>query len=258
MNILEQFSLQGKVVILTGGAGLYGRGLSAHLAEAGATLILASRNLESLQKVAEEENQRGYKVHAFQLEQGDEQSVLALRDQVVEQFGRIDGLVNNAVLRSMKGPDDDLEKLVASLRVNAVGLVALTRACGEVMCRQKSGSVVNIGSIMGMIGPNYFNYEGTDMKATPAYFYEKGGMLNLTRYYASDFGRSNVRVNCLSPGGFFNHQDPKFLERYQKMTMLGRMADSNDLGGAVVFLLSDASQYITGTNIAIDGGYTAK
>ncbi len=96
------------------------------------------------------------------------------------------------------------------------------------------------------------------MSASPDYFYNKGGMASLTRYFASYYGPKNVRINCLSPGGYFNHQDPKFLERYEKMTMLRRMANDDDLAGAVIFLLSDASSYITGANLPVDGGYTAK
>jgi len=119
--------------------------------------------------------------------------------------------------------------------------------------------VVNIGSIQGMIGPTPELYVGTDMPLPPPdYFFHKGGLVNLTRYFASVCGKSNVRVNCISPGGFFNHQPESFLSNYNKHTMLGRMAGGGDLAGAIVFLLSDASAYIKGANLAVDGGYTAK
>ena len=122
-----------------------------------------------------------------------------------------------------------------------------------------NGSVVNIGSIQGMIGPSFELYAGTNMGTPPPdYFFHKGGMINLTRYYAALFGPRGVRVNCLSPGGFFNHQPQPFLGRYEKHTMMNRMADSADLGGCVVFLLSDAAKYVTGANLPVDGGYTAK
>ena len=113
--------------------------------------------------------------------------------------------------------------------------------------------------IVGMVGPSLEFYEGTKM-GTPApdYFFHKGGMINLTRYFASVFGPGGVRVNCLSPGACFNQQPELFLERYNHRTMLGRMASETDLGGAVVFLLSDASRYVTGINLPVDGGYTAK
>ena len=255
---LEQFSLKEKVIVLTGGAGLYGRGLAAYLAAAGATLIVASRGRAALEIVAKEECALGRRVEAEELDQGEESSVLALRDRVVARHGRVDGLVNNAVLRPMKSPQDTAANWAESMRVNSTGLFSITRAFGEAMAQQKRGSIVNIGSIQGMVGANLWLYEGTNMGTVPDYFFHKGGMLNLSRYYAALLGPSGVRVNCLSPGGFYNNHDPKFVERYEAMTMLGRMANDNDLGGAVVFLLSDASTYITGANLPVDGGYTAK
>lgn len=147
------------------------------------------------------------------------------------------------------------------MRVNATGFFAAVRACGDAMARQQRGSIVNISSQMGSIGPNHFLYEGTGMTVAPDYFFHKGGMNNLTRYLAAHYGPRSVRVNTVSPGGIYNPskpQAPAFLERYAKMTMLGRMAEAREIGGAVVFLLSDASTYITGANLAVDGGYTAK
>ncbi|MBS0661617.1 MAG: SDR family oxidoreductase [Verrucomicrobia bacterium] len=258
MKALDRFSLAGKVVVLTGGAGLYGRGLAADLAEAGATLVLASRDVAALRKVADEEGRRGFQVEAERLDQGDEGSVLALRDRILERHGRVDGLVNNAVLRTMKGVDDPLERWEESMRVNSTGLFAISRTFGEVMQARRAGSIVNIGSIQGMVGANLFLYEGTNIGTVPDYFFHKGGMLNLTRYLAALWGPSGVRVNCVAPGGFYNNHDPVFVQRYSQMTMLGRMAENSDLGGAVIFLLSDASSYITGANLPVDGGYTAK
>jgi NAD(P)-dependent dehydrogenase (short-subunit alcohol dehydrogenase family) len=259
MSALEVFSVRGKVILLTGGGGLYGRGLAAMLAEAGATLVIASRGLEKLQRIATEETARGFDVHAEQLDQSDEKSVLTLTERVLAKFGRIDGLVNNSVARPMKSPDAPVSAWEESMRVNATGLFLVTRAFGEAMCAAKSGSIVNIGSIQGMIGPSLELYDGTDMGTPPPdYFFHKGGMENLTRYYAGIYGPHGVRVNCVAPGGFFNHQPEPFLTRYNEHTMLGRMAGGHDLGGAVIFLLSDASRYVTGANLPVDGGYTAK
>ena len=255
----DTFSLQDKVVVLTGGAGLFGRGLASAIAAAGAKLVIASRDAARLEHVAAEENARGRSVVAEHLDQGDEASVLALRDRVMNRFGRVDGLVNNAVLRPMKSPAAPVAAWEESMRVNATGPFLMTRAFGEVMCRRKSGSIVNVGSMQGMVGPSLELYEGTPMgEPPPDYFFHKGGMINLTRYYAALFGRANVRVNCVSPGGFFNHQPEPFLSRYCSRTFLGRMADDTDLGGPVVFLLGDAARYVTGVNLPVDGGYTAK
>ena len=251
------FSLADKTVVLTGGAGLYGRGLAAQLAAAGATLILASRNLEALEKVAQEERALGRRVHARSLDQADESSILRLRDEVLKDFGRIDGLVNNAVSRPMKSADAPLADWEASMKTNATGLFAISRAFGETMAAQSAGSIVNIGSIQGMVGPDYSLYEGLNMHAIPDYFFHKSGMLNLTRFFAAHFGPRGVRVNCLSPGGFFSGQNSTFVERYSKATFLRRMAEDGDLGGPVIFLLSEAARYVTGVNLPVDGGYTA-
>ncbi len=251
------FSLAGKIVLLTGGAGLYGRGLAASLAEAGATLILASRNLEALEAVAHAETARGHTVHARSLDQGDEASIFWLRDRVLQEFGRLDGLVNNAVARPMSSPDAPLADWAESMRTNATGFFALTRAWGEAMAERGSGSIVNIGSIQGMVGPDLSLYEGLNMQAIPDYFFHKAGMVNLSRFFAAQYGPRGVRVNCVSPGGFYSGQPATFVERYSAATYLRRMADRNDLGGPVVFLLSDAARYVTAVNLPVDGGYTA-
>lgn len=251
------FSLAGRIILLTGGAGLYGRGLAAQLAAAGATLILASRNVEALEKVAVEERALGRTVHARPLDQAEESSILRLRDSVLAEFGRIDGLVNNAVARPMKTADAPLADWEASMKTNATGLFAITRAFGETMAAHGAGSIVNIGSIQGMVGPDNSLYEGLNMHAIPDYFFHKAGMVNLTRFFAAHYGPRGVRVNCLSPGGFLSGQHPTFVERYSNATFLRRMADEQDLGGPVIFLLSDAARYVTGVNLPVDGGYTA-
>lgn len=259
MSSHNPFSLEGKVVLVTGGSGLYGRQITRAVANAGATLVIASRNLQSLQAVVEEEESMGADIHAETFDQGEEASILSLRDRVVKQFGRVDGLVNNSVVRTMKTLDDDVSAWQQSIQVNATGVFLMLRAFGQVMAAQGSGSIVNIGSIQGMVGVCPEFYDGTNMgMPAPDYFFHKGGMINLTRYFASIFGRANVRVNCISAGGFFNNQPEPFLSRYNAHTMLGRMADDQDLGNVVVFLLSQAAKYITAANVPVDGGYTAK
>lgn len=257
-SILERFNLSGKVVLLTGGNGLYGRGLTADLAAAGATLIIASRDKARSECVAEEERARGFEVFAEQYDQGDEASIIALAARLRERFKRLDGLVNNSVLRPKREGRPMGEALEESMQVNATGLMLMHHHIGALMAEGDGGSIVNIGSIQGMIGPTLGLYEGLDMGTpSPDYFFHKGGMVNLTRYYASMLGSRGVRVNCLSPGGFFNNQPPLFVERYSRNTCLNRMGDEIDLGGPVIFLLSEAARYLTAANIPVDGGYTA-
>lgn len=259
MSVLSMFSLEGKVAIVTGGAGLYGRQIATALAEAGAQTIITSRNEAGLSELEAGFMARGVAVSAHQLDQADEQSIIALRDRVMADYGRVDVLVNNAVLRIMSGWQDPLEKFEQSMQANASGLFAMTRAFGDIMAEQGSGSIINIGSIQGMIGPDRTLYDGMPFHGfVPDYFFHKGGMVNFTRFTASYYGSRNVRCNCISPGGFSSDQTPPaFDERYSTRTVLGRMANESDLMGGIVFLASDASQYVTGINMPIDGGYTA-
>jgi NAD(P)-dependent dehydrogenase (short-subunit alcohol dehydrogenase family) len=258
MSMLDRFRLDGKVVLVTGGAGLYGRQIVLALAEAGALVVTASRDVAKLEVYASELRARELDVTADSLDQGDEPSILRLRDELIAKHGRIDVLVNNAVLRTMRDWSDPAENFARSMEVNATGLFLITRAMGDQMAKQAGGSIVNVGSIQGSVGPDFTLYEGLGMGAPPDYFFHKGGMIQLTRYAASVLGKHGVRVNCVSPGGFYDGQDARFVERYAARTLLGRMAGENDLGGAIVFLASDASAYITGANIPVDGGYTAK
>src|SRR5262245_53744105 len=145
MSILERFSLKDKVVVLTGGGGLYGRSLTSSLAEAGARLVIASRDLAKLEAIAAEETKKGHSVTCERLEQGDEASVLGLVERVLKLHGKVDGLVNNSVLRPMKGWDAPVSAWNESMRVNATGLFLMSRAFGQEMAKRKCGSIVNVG-----------------------------------------------------------------------------------------------------------------
>lgn len=252
------FDLTGKVALATGGAGLYGRQIAQALAEAGARTFMASRDVAKLQKQADIFRGEGLNVTALQLDQSNEKSVEDLLRQVVDLAGGVDILVNNAVLRPMTDWSGPVEQFAKSMEVNATGLFMMTRTFGEHMAERGHGSIINVGSIHGSIGPDYTLYEGLNWGVAPDYFFHKGGMQQLTRFAASKLGPRGVRVNTIAPGGFFNNQDAQFVARYNARTFLGRMADETDIKGAIVFLASDASAYITGANIAIDGGYTAK
>jgi len=156
-------------------------------------------------------------------------------------------------LRHMSAGQWDL-----SMKVNSTGLFLACQIFSEPMQAQRSGSIVNIASIYGMAGPDFSIYAGVDMSNPVNYAFAKGGMINLTRYLASFLAPYNIRVNCLSPGGFETESMPEpFVEAYRRRTLLGRMAEADDIKGPAVFLASDASRYITGQNIPVDGGWTA-
>lgn len=259
MDVLDRFSLKGKVALVTGGAGLYGRQIVQALAEAGARTYTASRNVEALEKLAAEHRAQGRDVRALRLDQGEEASILVARDAIAKESGRLHVLVNNAVARPVKkGYFDDAAAIDESLHINGTGLILVTRAMGEALA--DGGSIINIGSMMGLVGVEPLNYRGTDMNGWyPDYFFHKGGMTNLTRFLASYYGPRGIRVNCIHPGGLQSPDHPAaFVKNYSERTCLGRLANETDLMGIIVFLASDASAYVTGTNIPVDGGYTAK
>jgi NAD(P)-dependent dehydrogenase (short-subunit alcohol dehydrogenase family) len=258
MSVLDTFNLKGKVALLTGGAGLYGRQIAEALAEAGATTIMASRNIEALEAQAKAFRARGLDIFARQLDQSDETSITNLVSSAINEFKGVDILVNNAVLRPMKNWEDPAESFGRSMEVNATGIFMMTRAFGDHMAERRCGSIINVGSIQGMVGPDLTLYDDLYNSVPPDYYFHKGGMINFTRYAASHYGAKNVRVNIISPGGFNPELPESFVKRYSARTFLGRMANERDLKGVVVFLASEASSYITGANIAVDGGYTAK
>src|SRR5207245_6628220 len=177
----------------------------------------------------------GYGVTAFSYDQTREDSIRALLKDVLGRAERINVLVNNAVERPMKDWSSSVQDFARSMKVNATGIFLMIRIFGEAMAAQGSGSIINIGSIQGMVGPDFTLYEGLDWDTPPDYFFHKGGLISITRYAAAKLGPRGVRVNAVSPGGFFNHQDPAFVARYNARTFLGRMASQTDLMGVIVF-----------------------
>lgn len=260
MNVKELLDLKGFVILVTGGAGNYGKCIAEGLAEAGATVVIASRNKENIDRVAAEFQKAGLDVRGLEVDQGSHESVLKLKLEIKETFGKLDGFVNNAVSRPMKNYYAPIEQFEESMKVNATGMMDILREMADLILQSgEGGSIINISSMMGMFGPDVSNYEGTDMNKDlpPDYFFHNAGLINLTRFMAQQFAGKNVRVNCISPGGLFNHQPERFLENYTKKVPLRRMANNDDIKGLVVLLASRAGAYINGENILMDGGMNA-
>jgi len=260
MGILDRFSLKDRVALVTAGAGpLFGSSISGALAEAGATVITASRSLARNEEFAKQLRQQGYDAVGMQLDIGDTESIHKLHDDILEKLGRLDILVNSALMRNGHGGGFDeqtSETWANSARGDMVGLFTICKAFIPDMVKQGRGSIINIASIYGVVSNDPTLYEGTDMRQPPSYNFVKAGMINFTRYIASYYGKKGVRANCVSPGGYFNHQPEPFVKNYCKRVPIGRMLNNEDIKGAVVFLASDASEYVTGVNLMVDGGWT--
>lgn len=255
MNVLEMMRLDGKVALVTGGAGILGRSIVTGLAEAGSEVVTASRSRSSGEKLASEMAKDGLSVHPMTYDQSEHESIVQLKKEVREMFGHLDIFVNNAVARPMKSYSGSIQEMDASMRVNATGTIDILREMSELMASGKGGSIINISSMMGMYGPDLSNYEGTDMgNPPPDYFFHKGGLINLTRYFVRILAGKNIRINTVSPGGIFNHQPEPFIQNYCRKVPLGRMANPDDFKGLIVLLASDAGAYINGENILVDGG----
>jgi NAD(P)-dependent dehydrogenase (short-subunit alcohol dehydrogenase family) len=259
MGILERFSLTGRIALVTGGAGpLFGSSISQALAEAGATVISASRSAARNDAFAAGLRQQGYDAHGLALDISDPDSIAALQQRVLDQFGRLDVLVNSAVVARGGGFEEQTpDYWMTSAQGNMVGLFAMCKAFIPAMAAQGRGSIINISSIYGAVANDPSLYTGTDMRQPPDYTFVKAGMINFTRYLANYFGKQGVRANCIAPGGYFNDQPAPFLAAYGQRCPLGRMMDNEDIKGAVVFLASDASAYVTGACLMVDGGWTA-
>jgi NAD(P)-dependent dehydrogenase (short-subunit alcohol dehydrogenase family) len=259
------------VAVVTGAAGLLGPHHCAALASAGAAVVAADLDARRAEQVAGELAERGLPVVPHALDVADPASVRELADAVQHRFGRLDVLVNNAAVdekveRGSGAPGGDLERYPLelwerTLRVNVTGTFLCCRVLGSAMARAGGGSIVNVSSTYGLVAPDQSLYREPDgaqsFFKSAAYPTSKAAVLGLTRYLAAWWGSAGPRVNALCPGGVKNGQSSGFVERYSRRTPLGRMAAPSDYEGAVVFLASDASSYMTGATLVVDGGFTA-
>ena len=258
-SALDLFRLEGKVALVTGGTGIVGAPISTALAEAGATVIVASRDAEHCGRFAASLAERGLKAEGERLDLSSEEEIRSLRAHILRRYARLDVLFNNAVARA--GGDlrhTDAEQWDEVMRVNSRGVFLSSQIFSEPMQAQRSGSIINVSSIYGVVGPDFSIYEGTTYSNPVNYSFAKSGIIGLTRYLASFLGPFGVRVNCLSPGGVRTPDTPEqFVRNYSRRTFLGRMAQPEDIKGPALFLASDASAYVTGQNIPVDAGWTA-
>jgi len=242
--------LKSKVILVTGGSGLLGRAMISDLNKNGATVI----NLD-----IDVNRDLGKGVYKCDIT-NDGEIEEAVRE-ISLKYGHIHGLVNNAYPRTNDWGTHFEEINPDSWRKNIDwqlnSYFVISQEVLKLMRKQEEGSIVNIASIYGVVGNDMSLYEGTSIKTAAPYSAIKGGLINFTRYLASLYGGYNVRVNCVSPGGILDKQDPKFVEAYEKKVPMKRMGNPDDIAPSVSFLLSNESKYITGQNLIVDGGWTA-
>ncbi|HEY4324449.1 MAG TPA: SDR family oxidoreductase [Mucilaginibacter sp.] len=266
---MELFSLRNKTAIVTGAMGLIGKKHCEALAAAGANVVVADMN-EGASKVFAES--LGSNHLGLEIDVTSEDSLKAARAKILARYGTIDVLVNNAAINDMfENPamakdlsafeNYPLDAFKKSLDVNVTGVFLASQVFGTVMAEQGSGSIINIASTYGIVGPDQSIYKDECGQQTffksAVYPVTKGAVINFTRFLAAYWGNKGVRVNTLSPGGVENNQNEFFIQNYSAKTLLGRMAQPSDYQGALVFLASEASAYMTGANLVVDGGWTA-
>ena len=260
------FDLTGRTAMITGGAQNLGLDMAEALAEAGADLVITSRLPEKTEAAAAElKSYLPVKILPLGLDVSDEGSVQRAFTHVREEFGRLDVLVSNAGGARLTGEGSTTEKMSVDdwdyvIRVNMRGTFLCCREALGLMQPARSGSIIIIASISGMVGRDRSVYDGSPgmIPNMTAYSGAKSGLIGFMRDLAAENGKYGIRVNCISPGGFERGQPEEFIRRYSRQTPLGRMGrDGTDLKGAVAYLASDAAGYVTGHNLAVDGGFTA-
>lgn len=267
-NIGEMFSLENRVAVVTGALGLLGKQHCMALAEAGAHVVVCDLDEENCKFFASGLPARsiGAKADITNLN-----SVKALKHNVLQEFGKIDILINNAAINDMvensmqEGNPSKFENYPVELfrkviDVNVTGMFICSQVLGTEMLRQKKGSIINVASTYGIVAPDQSLYKKPDgtqvFFKSAAYPAAKGAVISFTRFLAAYWGSNGIRVNTLSPGGVENRQDEYFINNYSARTPLKKMAQAMDYKGAVVYLASDASSYMTGANLVVDGGWT--
>lgn len=266
------FDLSGRVALITGGAGLLGRGYGHTLASAGAHVVAADVDGDGAAALAAQVSQSsGVEALGLRADVSDPASAQAMVAAALERFGRVDMLVNNAALdpkfdaahagrHSSRFEDLSFDDWQRALAVNVTGMFLCAQAVARPMLAAGRGVIINVSSTYGLVGPDQRLYqrEGQPPQFKPVtYTVSKAAAIGLTRYLATYFAGSGIRVNTLSPGGVFADHDDEFVRRYSARTVLGRMAERDEMSAALLFLASDASSYMTGANLVVDGGWTA-
>ncbi len=266
----ELFSVKGKVIAIIGATGILGRQYCMFLSKEGAHVAMGDINIDACNELAER-IRKDFKTNplAYHIDISEESMIEGFFSAVESKYKRLDVLVNNVQTKpeGFYAPFENysMETLKKVLDANLGGAVIASQKACKIFLRQGYGNIVNIASTYGNVGADQRIYEGvkniyfpgSPFSSPVSYAITKAGMINLTRYLASYYREKNIRVNCLTPGGVYDNHDETFLRNYSYRTLLGRMADRDEYNGAILFLVSEASSYMTGSNLIVDGGWTA-
>lgn len=250
------FSLKNKTALVIGGKGKIGLEISYGLSEYGAKVYVASRDIKLPRGIKNKFDDLGIKI--LKMDASNEDDVNSVVEKIINDAGNIDILVNSSAWRPQTNfIDDSIENWEKSIKINSNAIFIPSRVIGRKMAIGNGGSIINISSIYGITAPPMSIYEDCDFQTEPDYPFLKAGCIGLSKYLSSYFAKDNVRVNVIAPGGIFNKQPEGFTKRYNAMVPMKRMASAKDIVGACIFLASDASSYVTGVVIPVDGGWTA-
>ncbi len=262
-TIEELFNLKDKVAVVTGGAGHLGTAISEALAEAGANVVIASRNIDNCKALAKKLSQNHTRAIGLKLDVNSEESIFKLVEEVISKFGRLDILFNNAYSAKARKELEDMpvDEFESALHNGLTSYFCMVKACVPHMRKIGKGSIVNIASMYGFIAPHFEVYRDKDEYFSPVNYHAcKGGVIQMTRYMACYFAKDNIRVNAISPGAFprekYIQETPLFEKELTHQNPMHRIGKPWEMKGAALFLASDASSYITGHNLVVDGGWT--
>jgi len=263
-KIADLMSLHGRRALITGATGGIGQEMAVTIAELGGSLLLVDRpgsDYESIkQKILDNWN---VEIECIDCDLENEDARIALINMINKDEQGLDILINNAAFVGTSGlegwvtdfENQSIETWRRAMEVNLTSAFHLSQGCAPLLRKSKKSSIVNIASIYAINGPDYSLYDGTDMGNPAAYAVSKGGLIQLTRWLATTLA-PDIRVNAISPGGVLRNQPKEFIQRYNARTPLGRMATEEDFKGVIAYLASDLSQYVTGQNLLVDGGWT--
>ncbi|MBX2976361.1 MAG: SDR family oxidoreductase [Ignavibacteriaceae bacterium] len=267
-NYSNLFNVENKRIAIIGATGLLGSQYVEYLSSLGAIVIIGDVDFQKCKELSDKLNKEGKKTYPIWIDNTEEESIVAFIEEIEKKYNGLDVLINNAQIKpeGFYAPFEKYTKatLTKVLDGNLVGVSLACREACNLFLKSGSGVIINVASTYGIVAADQRLYDGVKNIYFPdekfsspvSYAISKAGIVQLTKYLASYFREKNIRVNCLTPGGVFDNHDETFNKQYSYRTTMGRMAERDEYNGAILYLCSDASSYMTGANIVVDGGWS--